>query len=242
MSESETDFSKQLEADQSRTLRVISPESPAAHILSSLYPLLNGPLYPSKKGSEIARLLDHCIQTGLQVNLFAVVTTETAKTELPYLVNAVEIFRNKEINTLVTTALVVNWPPRMVKLDALPAMMPLDLTVPVTALIRKSQQFDYVEQLSLDNNEIDQKDPLRTWLVNFYLRQRSMADIRRAIGFQVDPDLAMRRKIGKRISTSPTSGLNLGLTTEHNPQLLRCYGKDTFLANIDVRDHRSNTT
>ncbi len=240
MSEGETDFNKQLKADRSRALGAISPESPATHILDKLYPLLNGPLYPFKKGPEIARQLDRCVQTNLPMNLFAVVTAETAQAELPYLINAAKVFKNGGINTLTTTALIINWPLRITSAPPSPVLP--NLVASATTLVRQAQLFENVEQITLEDNEIDPKDPLRPWLVRFYSRQRTMASIKRVIGFQVDSDLAVRRKIGRRISISPTDRLNLGLTTEFNPQLLRCYGRNIFLANIDVRSQRSYLT
>jgi len=67
-------------------------------------------------------------------------------------------------------------------------------------------------------------------------RQRSYVDVdTRILGIEANTELAMRQKIGRRMAEVSGPGLSLGLTTENNPQLLRCYGKHVYLANIDVR-------
>ncbi len=76
------------------------------------------------------------------------------------------------------------------------------------------------------------------WLLSFIERQKTMqnlgtAERREAAEF----GLVMRRGIAGRIQkrTQESDGLVIGLTTELNPRLLRCYGKAIPLLNIDVK-------
>ncbi|KKR30607.1 hypothetical protein A2715_00275 [Candidatus Woesebacteria bacterium RIFCSPHIGHO2_01_FULL_39_32] len=54
MTELEDGFARQLEVDQQRALELIKPESTAATIITGLYPLLRGRLYPEGKSGEIS--------------------------------------------------------------------------------------------------------------------------------------------------------------------------------------------
>ena len=223
-------FNRQLQSDQNRALKGIEPESTTASILKDLYPLLRGPLYPKGKGRDVAGRLDECIEKGSPVNLFVVLVAQTAQAELSYLTRAVEAIKKPGV-TVVTTVILADWP-RIVKAPAVPSISDIES---ITKLIDRAGlgEIKRVSREAADTYTPDEK--LRRWLLKFYERQESMADIDRVLGFQVDEDLAMRQKVGRIISKASAGGFTLGLTTELNPQLLRLYGKDIFLANINVR-------
>jgi len=174
--------------------------------------------------------LEDCIEGEIPFNLLAVLVQQTTKTELPYVVRAIEAIRKPGIN-IVSTAILVDWPEKSSRTIIEPAE-----NYEAKDKVMETGVFDRIKNVNFEFEDLDNLDPkLLGWLVNFYSRQRTMADVKRVIGFEAKFDLAMRQKIGRIISFASKNGFSLRLTTELNPNLLRCYGQDIYLANLDVK-------
>ena len=235
MSEQDS-FSAQLKSDENKAFRNLEPDSPATQILRKLYPLLRGPLYPKGKASEIAELLETTIDKGKPVTLLAVIAPETAVKELPFFKRAIGILRSQCQST--ATALIVDWPAKPVKTAPGTYLQP---GAPLTEAVKATKDirtFNLVQTITSipDGTAIPEQDQDLKWLINYLLRQGTWGDNDyRVFGFLAREQLAARREIGRVISETPSDGLRLGLTTELNPGLLRCYGRNIYLANLKVK-------